>query len=687
MKKLKKLWSVAIIAIFLLNTISYPAYGMRNLAAASRYDGIGTEDKKHAKQVKRLAGKAEQGREDLEVSNLLASKRFTELFGDDEVEIRRLLRKISSAKVPFNAENIEKVLKRESESFGINSEEIEELAKLIPVAIMGTVPIWMAKEILAGKTPAISLTNVRVTVSDKFARAVDVLLSSVYIKEQCDKPAIWLLTLIYNSIAKDDNEEAKKKLSYLLRRAYNAQRIERAKSIFNSNTLTTIETLGELKGDFEKTLEEMKKLFAEAEQDTSQYYAMQARALLLEDATGDAGANLSSIDVPDGFKKMVRYALNSRDGTEKAEEYAEDVTTFVLLAIAQGEEKGEEFARYLFRQVRLLRGQEDFGWTAEDVMRRLKNRMEGGDSYTINNRDIPKGFGRSYNSYTTYYPSKIRKEFVESRGLLVKTDLHLEPAQGTVDRRLYTEAKEVFEKAEKSSLLYFARAIDYEPVIGISQFNMLSMLKDEYTGFRKLLITASTFYNKEGKPKPFAVDFLSKLSSVLQVLQRVIIVAPHEDRELIKELEKSLDCEVIGPAEAKEKITGYSKDNIALIDAGFLEREDLSGEEKEWVGVLKDKFPERVITIGKVRKNQRSLNLLAAIEPFVREEAKEKFLAILAATCLNNGVTKEQTAGIIYEARMGNFNWVITPSTGRLASYREAEQEYWAGRKPIEGMK
>ncbi len=53
-KMKKKLWSVAITAIFLLNTLSYPAYGMKTLAGASRVDNPkDPEDKGLAEHVKR----------------------------------------------------------------------------------------------------------------------------------------------------------------------------------------------------------------------------------------------------------------------------------------------------------------------------------------------------------------------------------------------------------------------------------------------------------------------------------------------------------------------------------------------------------------------------------------------------------------------------------------------------------
>ena len=47
----KRFWSIAIVIAFLLNSVPYPAYGMRMLKEASRLDGRGVEDKKFEKDV------------------------------------------------------------------------------------------------------------------------------------------------------------------------------------------------------------------------------------------------------------------------------------------------------------------------------------------------------------------------------------------------------------------------------------------------------------------------------------------------------------------------------------------------------------------------------------------------------------------------------------------------------------
>ncbi|MCK4859292.1 MAG: fructose-bisphosphatase class II, partial [Candidatus Omnitrophica bacterium] len=60
MKKLKKFWSVVITAIFLLNTVSYPAYGMKKLIPASRFDeNLGASNAEFSDVVKRLASGTE----------------------------------------------------------------------------------------------------------------------------------------------------------------------------------------------------------------------------------------------------------------------------------------------------------------------------------------------------------------------------------------------------------------------------------------------------------------------------------------------------------------------------------------------------------------------------------------------------------------------------------------------------
>lgn len=179
MKKIKKFWSVAIVAVFLLNSVPYPAYGMKMLHPRVRSQDrefnssildIIMEMRKIPEEQRHFARllftnlllqkqNEEKGFGELSFSKLFR-KRMDEgkisIFDIDEIAILSI--ELAEIKDDFSIENIEKIVRttkvrdkmvrkpKKEDIFTIEDKKIKEIARLIQLTPRGSVGVKMAKE-------------------------------------------------------------------------------------------------------------------------------------------------------------------------------------------------------------------------------------------------------------------------------------------------------------------------------------------------------------------------------------------------------------------------------------------------------------------------------------------------------------------------------------------------------------